>query len=696
MPLSSNLNKLKQFPFIRLLLFFIVGILCSWYLSFSVLQLSIVTCLLLATLVIFQFITLSNQFRLRHIRGICILLLIGVAGSFLVHLKNITHQSQWYGNISDKSAASLVILDEPLIEKPNSYKAFASVTHVHVNNKWQVATGKIILYFKKDSNLLKTLSYGTELLFKKNIQSIQNSGNPGSFDYKRYSLFHDITGQVYLTPADFLLTGNNECSWLTKTLYNLSDKVRNVLTSYIPNKNEYSVAEALLIGYKNDLDKELLQSYSNTGVIHIIAISGLHLGMIYVLMLGILKTIRSRNKIVNLILILFVLWFFTLLTGAAPSILRSAVMFSFIALGQAFNRRTNIYNTLAASAFCILAVNPFYLWDVGFQLSYLAVFSILLFQKPIYNWLYIENKLLDIAWKLTTVTIAAQILALPVILYYFHQFPNLFLITNFVAIPLSGLILYVELFLIIFSFIPAIADLLGKICSISIKWLNDFILYMDEFRFATTDNIHVDTVATILLYGVILLISAAIWTKRKSIIFITLFTATGFCLYQTVDIINKNQQQKLIIYNIPKQTAIEIVRGDSIYFIGDSAILKDERGMNFHIKPSRIQNRINHQNLSFLHNTYFEVAAKKIIVLSKNISYMHIQDQPLIDYLILSKNARLSILELMDKIKFKQLIADGSNSKWKTAQWKKDCDSLHLHFHSVPDQGAFIMDLPSL
>ena len=155
------------------------------------------------------------------------------------------------------------------------------------------------------------------------------------------------------------------------------------------------LAEALLIGYKDDLDKTLVQSYSNTGVVHVIAISGLHLGLIYWLLLMLFKPLQKRKlKWLRPVFILTGLWLFSLLAGAQPSVLRSAVMFTCIVLGDSFARKSSIYNTLALSALLLLCINPYWLWDVGFQLSYAAVLSIVIFMQPIYNWFYIKNKVL--------------------------------------------------------------------------------------------------------------------------------------------------------------------------------------------------------------------------------------------------------------------------------------------------------------
>ena len=231
--------------------------------------------------------------------------------------------------------------------------------------------------------------------------------------------------------------------------------ILSILRRYIDGQKEAGLAEALLIGYKDDLDKTLVQSYTNTGVVHVIAISGLHLGLIYRILLLVLKPLHTNvtlrwleadSYIVRSMGIQF-------MAGAQPSILRSAVMFTFIVAGENFSKgpRSTI---LALSAFFLLCYNPFWLWDVGFQLSYSAVLSIVIFMKPVYRLFYVKNKLLDYLWQLNAVTLAAQILTLPVSIYHFHQFPAHFILTNVLAVPLSSVILIGEIILCVISFAP--------------------------------------------------------------------------------------------------------------------------------------------------------------------------------------------------------------------------------------------------
>jgi competence protein ComEC len=293
------------------------------------------------------------------------------------------------------------------------------------------------------------------------------------------------------------------------------------LRKYIKNDDEtLGIAEALLIGYKNDLDKDLVQAYSNTGVVHIIAISGLHLGLIYMVLLWLFDRIPfiKRFKIFKSISIISCLWIFSLLTGASASVLRSAVMFTCIIIGKTIKRQSSIYNSLAASAFILLCYNPYFLWDVGFQLSYLAIIGIISLQKPIHQLLYFETYLIKKIWEMSSITIAAQIITFPICLYYFHQFPNVFLISNLIAVPLSTVILFSEIILICFSWIPFLGIYLGKFVEVSIWLMNDLIICFNKIPFAICKNIYANLFSTYVLYALVICILCWLILENKKFI----------------------------------------------------------------------------------------------------------------------------------------------------------------------------------
>src|SRR5438067_2642211 len=447
----------KSAPFIRFLVPLMVGIVLQWYCQFS--HQVVWYAFAFSMLVAFVSFLLSGftRFRLSAATGSCIMIIFCSLGSLLVWYKDIRHDKNWLGNIYHPGDLVMAVLKESPAEKQNSYKALARVVAIVGRNEKKRAAGCIIIYFKKGTSL-PSLDVGSQIIFRTGPQDIKSSGNPGAFDYKRYSLFQDITHQVYLKAGQFTVLKEKKEVFPENVLIPIRRKILSILRHYIPGEKERGLAEALLIGYKDDLDKNLVQSYTSTGVVHIIAISGMHLGLIYWLLVQILRPFSRKKipKFLTPVIIITGLWLFSLVAGGQPSVLRSAVMFTCIVLAKYLSRRTSIYNSLACSAFLLLCYNPYWLWDVGFQLSYAAVLSIVVFMKPIYNWFYIKNKALDFVWKLNAISIAAQLLTTPFSIFHFHQFPNYFLLTNFVAVPLSSIVVLGELFLCAFSFLPVV------------------------------------------------------------------------------------------------------------------------------------------------------------------------------------------------------------------------------------------------
>ncbi len=696
MPFASSISY-KRFPFVRLLIPLMAGIIIQWYCRLPLTHIFITGVSVIIFTACFFLLPVSVRFSLRWLRGLFIIILMAAVGAVITYERDIRHQENWIRNYYSDTASLRITIQEPLVEKAKSYKALASIDAVQIKNNWQKTKGNILFYFKKDS-ARPLLDYGSQIVIHKPLQPISNAGNPGSFDYIRYCIFHDISYQAFLKNDEYVVLPEKNINSLQLTVFNIRNAAIRTLQKNVLGQKELGVAEALFIGYRDDLDKNLVQSYSNTGVVHIIAISGLHLGMIYGLMI-IIFSLFKRNRMVRWLkpaIILLVLWTFTLVAGAAPSVLRSAVMFTFIVLGGTINRKHNIYNTLAASAFCMLIFNPFALWDVGFQLSYAAVLSILIFMRSIYNWLYFQNKILNYLWGLTAVTLSAQIFTVPLILFHFHQFSNLFFISNFIVVPLSGLILYSELLLMCFSWWAGFAHVIGIVSSFMLRIMNGFIENIDSLPFSVTDNVQVNIFQTILLYGCI--IAAGVWLlkKNKSSCLVSVSCLAAFFISRAIDIIQHNHQQKLIVYNIPKYAAADFITGDEYQFIGDSIVMQDGFIRNFHLKPSRTMHRISPSGKSLnirSANNVINFAGKKVLVINSPVSIMPGESKIAVDIIIISQNPKLYINQLQSAFTFEELVFDSSNPMWKIDKWKKDCDRLHLRFHSVPEKGAFILDL---
>ncbi|TMI65698.1 MAG: ComEC family competence protein [Bacteroidetes bacterium] len=687
----------KNAPFIRFLIPLMTGIVLQWHLQIQLIVLWIVCGISLTILTSFFLLPFFQRYKLSAISGLAITVLFISVGGLLAWYKDIRHDENWFGRYYSNRVALVLTLQENPVEKTKSYKANASVDFI-LNDDTSIKTsGSLIIYFKKDSAANK-LNYGSQFILKKSLQEIKNAGNPGGFDYKRYSLFQGITHQAYLKENDFVLLPGENKTRFKEFIFSTREKILNILRANIKGEKELGLAEALLIGYKDDLDKTLVQSYSNTGVVHVIAISGLHLGLIYWLLLKLFWPLQKRRNTrwLRPVLIIAGLWLFSLLAGMQPSVIRSAVMFTCIVLGETWTRKSSIYNTLAFSAFLLLFINPYWLWDVGFQLSYIAVLSIVIFMKPIYNWFYVKNKALDFIWKLNAVTLAAQILTVPVSIYHFHQFPLSFIFTNFVAVPLSSLILLGEILLCVVSFIPTVALFVGKILYWMLWAMNTYVERIELLPYSLWDGLQISIPQAALLLAAASGLGFWLMEKSKTGLKYGLIALICFVVLRSTSFIQANNREQIIVYNVPQKQAIDFIDGRKYLFVGDSDLLTDDFVRNFHIKPSRVLNRIETaadlENFSEQGNTLI-YKDKKILRINKTTGFISSENKIPVDLLLISGNPKLYFTKLIKTFTIKQVVFDGSCPAWKINYWKKDCDSLHISFHDVSEKGAFVMNL---
>lgn len=687
----------QTIPILRLLLPLTAGILSAQYLYLPLfLQIASVIIVSVVWLLINKK-TAVKRYRWRWVSGFCITVLFYCAGSLLLYVNNKSHHPNHIGNHLYHATAVCAVLKETPANKTNTYKAVATVTAVLVDRQWEPVTGNILIYFKKDSTATR-LQYGTEILIKKQLTPVTNSGNPGAFDYKQYCANQQIYQQVYLQPNEYRLTGSIQQNSFVNGLFRLRNRIRAVLKKWIPGDKNAALAEALLIGYRDDLDKELVRSYSNTGVVHIIAISGLHLGMIYGLLLFLLKPLHRKKwmRRVKPLIVLTVLWGFSVLAGAAASVIRSAVMFSFVIIGENIGRRTHSLNTLAASAFCLLCANPFLLWDLGFQLSYTAVTGILIFRAPVYRLLYIRNRLLNNIWQLNAICLSAQLLTLPVILYYFHQFPNLFLFTNLFAVPLAGFILTGGLFLLLAASVPLLNIYTGKIVSVLINTLNTIIESTDKLPFVLTRNIHINLFQTMVLFMMIALFSAWLMQKKTKYLVSGLACLLFFVLINSFLLVKQKTRLKMIVYNIPQHHAIDLVEGNGFYFVGDTALAMKNKLRTQYLDPSRNFYQVQEQqklHAILLKKHLLAGPHQTVLLVDQSFQLKPSNKKIAADAIIFTGNPDIKLAEMAAVFDCKQYIFDNSNRLWKIQFWKKAADSLHLRHQTISEQGAFEMDL---
>lgn len=384
---------------------------------------------------------------------------------------------------------------------------------------WKKMTGDIKKVFKGQTEFtineplvlfVKSVSYGCEsgdvLLISSELNEIKNANNPGEFDAESYWNKKGFNYMTFVGEEQYKIVQHIEKHWITQQLDQISNYLSSSLKENLSGK-ELAIALALILGDKSLLDQEITTSFTNTGAMHVLAVSGLHIGIIMQILMAILgqfsKVLNRKNAV---IIVVVIMWIYAVITGLSPSVLRAVFMFSVLVLSQLMGKSHNSINSLFFTAFCLILVDPYTLYDIGFQLSFLAMLGIFLLYKPIEHIIYIENKWLRKVWQGTAIGFAAQLMTTPLSLYYFHQFPNYFVLTNIGLMASSGLILGFGLWIFTISWWTTLVRLSGVILSLIIFVSLWFIEWVEQLPGAVAYGFELPILLVLLMTILVLLL----------------------------------------------------------------------------------------------------------------------------------------------------------------------------------------------
>lgn len=617
-------------------------------------------------------------------------------GINLIVFKTAKNKSDHYQQfITNESEDFIIEVVEIPKEKPNSVQIIAQIKSVKTTeNKWDQTNGNAIFYFAKDSNSLRILQ-GDELVVQSNLNDIKPAQNPGQFNYKQYLSFNQIYQQGFVDHQSWTKLSSSSGS-ITSFASKIRDELLNILKSNGLTGEELGVASALILGYKDDLDPDLKHSYSSAGATHVLAVSGLHVGIIFLavnFLIGIFDKSEKR-KYLRLIILLATLWFYALITGLSPSVVRAATMFSFVAVGKATGRQSYIYNTLAGSALLLLVINPYLIMEVGFQLSYLAVLGIVYFQKLIYQRLHFKNRIANYIWNISSVSIAAQLTTFPLGLLYFHQFPSYFLISNLIVIPGAVIIISIGISVFLTSWIPFIGFGLAKCLEAVIYGMNWVVKSIDSLPFALIEGISISILECWLIY---LIIVHIVMTRefRKSLYFkIALLLSTVFIVIDLVEDEHLRTHKELVIYDIKNEISINFISNKNNILIANESLSNNESSLLFNIKHHWYDLDLNYPS-TFSPDSEINLIDLK----SKNGLYLFgdltlynfdhtIQPDSLsIDILLINNTEYQSLHELLDHINVKEIILGNVANR----KYFYELTDLHdVNFHDIITEGAYI------
>lgn len=555
MPVSRSF--FQKIPFIRITSLFLIGILINHYFQLDARLLAIILAILISTLILFWHNSNFVSIQIQNTILSAAIVLIGV-----FYPDHVPEKLDFDFSQKDYYLAEVC-------QKPGE-KAKTFQTILLIQNDKLTTPEKVVAYFSK-AGFDSTITTGDQLIILAKPQKIKNAGNPFEFDYESLMHQRSIWFSTYLTKGTYLKT-HHQINQLSNWSEKIRDRLILMLAEALPDKEERSVVSALTLGYRTEIDQNTLDYFASTGAMHVLSVSGLHVALIYMI-LGFLLAFLKRGKIgpliFSLVMISF-LWIYAFISGFSPPVQRATVMFTFVIIGNGIRRPVNIYNSLTASALFLILLSPNVLFDIGFQLSYLAIFGIVLIQPALYNIFELTNPILKWSWSLFTVSVAAQLTTFPLGLFYFNQFPNLFWLSNFVVIPITTLIIWLTLAFFIFIPVHGLTMFIGMIIQKLTYLMLVALKAMDAQPIAVSKGIVLTAGQVWMLYGMITVFLIYGISKRKQWLFyglLLIITLQSSELANSYTLLN----QKLVFVYNTRSTLIQLINGRNNYLITNGA-----------------------------------------------------------------------------------------------------------------------------
>lgn len=598
------------------------------------------------------------------------------------------------------------VLERPT-SKPKSYRLAMDVVAYQDNKELFCSnTTKLLAYFQRDS-LSEQLKTGDVVVFRASLQLPPDANNPDAFDYRAYLKLKGVHYQVFIPgnnwqwmfykpPNKLKLWAGEFRSFLLKSMlvYGLQEEIG-------------AITSAILLGYDDLMEDELRQQFAGAGIMHILCVSGLHVGIIYLvlnMLLGFLKP-RGWQAILKMLLLLGCIWFYAMITALSPSVLRASLMISLFIIGNGFNRMGDSLNTLAASAFLLLVLDPLLIFHIGFQLSYAAVLSILIGYRPIYGLLRFRNKIVDSCWSVMVVSVVAQMGTFPLAAHYFHFFPNYFLLTNLLVFPLAFLIISCGMLFVAFSWFPLVAAWIAKLLWALVALLDAISFWVSELPYSGSNDLYFPWLKVLLVYLFTISIFYFLIKKKKRVLVSIMVIAILILSFNFQRSVRLSHQKRMVVYAVNGQTAIHCIYGQDHLFLVDSVLYANPDQLYYHTEEARIHWGLDKRCQSLEGTTsiktasitarhgFISLAGKNILIAGdKNGQLPMLKEKLSIDVLVLIGGGQNNLEEMFHSFQVKQIVVDASVPYWKSQQLHSQAKKLKVPSYLIREKGAFVYE----
>ncbi len=688
-------------PFVRFFLFFASGIFIAFKWDALREATPFVYYGLLVILLLLAYYLLPKRLKYKYhwIKGFFLGMAILITGILITSLNFPKHNNE---TVRLKGTFIGIISNQPQ-ETEKSYKALVKLQGKY-DSLFRPLSQKALLYFEKDTT--ENLRYGDVIVFSTVLKQPVNAGNPEEFDYRFYIETRGVELVGFVAVDAYQVAGNDPPNIPEAFAIGLRQKILSALKDNGLSGDQYAVAAAIVLGYDDVMEDRIRQNYQRAGAMHVLCVSGLHVGVIYLVMSLLLKFLDKNRiqKIMKVILLLIAVWFYAMLTGMAPSVMRAAVMISFLIVGNEVERDKDAYNTLALSAVFLLVINPGFLFNVGFQLSYAAVLGIVTFYRPLYRLFFIKNRIFDKLWAATSVSIAAQAGAFPLAAHYFHFFPTWFLLSNVVILLFSTLIISMGMLFIIVSWIPVLAGWVAWLLSGLIYLMNFLITQIGNLPASGISDLYIPWLVVIVIFAILFTGYRFIISKERVFAIPFLVSMLMFVLVSDVHKLKVITQSRIVMYNVNNHCAIDLISGNKHILLCDSVLLQNQKLLDYCAENCRIKwglrkvsapldLALQNEDAGFWYNeNIFWFNGLRIARIESN-GFNPLLKPLSVDWLWITGKGDIDLDKLQNTFSFSRLILGQTVYPAYASRIKEKMKQANIPLYDIRQQGAFVYDL---
>ena len=681
--------KLSNYPLLKILLPYIVGVLIAYLYQFPYKMCRLWFVLSFSFWLICCALSPIKTYKWQWVKTLSLLVTFIFCGMMAVNFRFSSHLIAEESCLMGENRNWMVRVEDFPVLRAKSVKMKAKVLRT---GDGLALKEDVMLYVQQGAGA-DTIEYGDVLLLNTRFSEIEPPKNPDAFDNQLYMKRKGIYYTGYVQQGFWLPADHAPAHPVKALAHQMQSRLSALFAKSGMSGKELEIVKAILLGDDDTMEPELKASYAAAGVSHILCVSGMHVGVIFLILNFLLRPLDlfKSTRYLKTLLLLLAIWLYAHITGLSPSVTRSATMFTFVTIGQLIQRNTNVFHSLLASLWILLVFNPLLLFELGFQLSYLAVCGIVLLQPLLAGIYSCRTRVGNYFWSLVTVSVAAQISTFPISVHYFGQFPNYFLLSNMSVIMLSFVVMMTGILLLCVSVVPLVSGYVTFLLTWEIRIMNGIVTFVEGLPGSVTRDIDVSVGQMLLLYLVIILIYWAIRYRKKRIgmVAFTCFALfAGTLLWRKVDLL---RQEEMVVYAVPKTSVLSFCHQQECVVFSDSIMDAGDKRFQYaaanHVRRQHaacvfvpVDTMAYDNGFLCKRGSWIWFNGKTYYLLKRKEKVFPADVPQSVDVLILQHNPVQLPDEVAEVLLFKEVIADETNTKFYIERWREWCEERGVPF----------------